>query len=108
MHVDVHRTRNARHTRLNLLGNLIVLEAVAAHDLDIDRRGQPKIQNLSHNVGRLEEKRHVRELFRQRLAELLDVFPGGAMLVFERHQDLAIPRTHCGAITKRQIHASYR
>ena len=31
-------------------------------DLDVDRRGQPEIQDLADDVGRLEEERRVREL----------------------------------------------
>src|SRR5262249_7949016 len=104
--MHVHGTGETRHTGLDLLGNLVVLRAIAAHHLDIDRGGQAKVQNLSHNIGGLEKERQLWELLRQRLAQLLNVLPGGAVLVLEGHEDLSVPRAHCGIIAKRQIEAS--
>ena len=52
-----------------LLGDLVVGLGVAADHLQIDRRGQPEVQNLAGDVGRLEEEVHVREFLAQALAE---------------------------------------
>src|SRR5262249_30746118 len=48
----------------------------------------------------------LRELLRERLAQLLDVLPGGTMPVLESHEDLPVAGAHCGIIAKRQIEAS--
>ena len=43
MNVDIHGARNLRNLLLQFLGHLIVFRLVAAYDLHINRRSQPKI-----------------------------------------------------------------
>src|SRR5271168_3281000 len=72
-----------------LLCNRKVVRA-AAHRADVDLRGQPEVQDLRHDVGRLEVKQVLGECGGQHLTQFLDVAGGRLVALLERHQDDAV------------------
>ncbi len=50
-------------------------------DLHVDRRRDAEVQDLAHDVGRLEEERDAGKLLRQFAAELFDI-AGGRLVAF--------------------------
>ena len=65
MHVDVDQAGHPADALRNLGGNLIVRRAILSDQLNVDRGGQPEIKNLTHDVGRLIEKRQVGKFLRE-------------------------------------------
>ena len=82
----------------------LVIARIAAHHLQIDRRGQAEVQDLVGDIGRLEEKRDLRKFLVQVLAQLDGVLGGGAMVVgLERDQDIAVAGSQRGDIAEGQV-----
>src|SRR5208337_2143058 len=46
----VHHAGNLFHLPQELIGNLSIALDIASVDLDVDRRGETKVQDLSHDV----------------------------------------------------------
>lgn len=57
--MGVDNARNSRNTAAQLLGDLQVFDAIVADGTHVDRRGEPKMQNLRRHIGGLEIE-HVR------------------------------------------------
>ena len=72
-------------------------------NLDIDLRGDAKIEDLRHQIGGLEIKLHIREGDRQLAPQLLDVVRGRRMALLQLQQDLAIIDADRGPVGERQI-----
>ena len=62
------------HLPLDLARQSVVSFGVAAHDLDVDRRRQPEVQNLAGHIGRFEVDRRLGEARVQTLAQPVLVF----------------------------------
>ena len=62
--MNVRRAGNLFHAGFNLLGKGVVLWVASRH-LNVDRRGQTEVQDLSDDIRRLERELHVRELLAQ-------------------------------------------
>ncbi len=67
--VHVDRARNARHPGGDLEGDLVGRLLVVSRHLHVDRRRQPEVQDLAHDVGGLEVERDAGELAGQRLPQ---------------------------------------
>ena len=82
VHVHVHRPRNARQARGDLLGQRVIGWRIGQRPdhLHVDGGGQAEIQDLAHDIGRLKEKGQVGKLAVQALAQLADVVPGGGVV----------------------------
>src|ERR1700730_15008764 len=108
--VDMHigRTGYAGNLASDLLGELIVLLELPSADLNINRRGQPEVQNLIDDVRGLKVEDDIRILFMQHLAQTLPVRLRGVVLLIQRHQELAVLHIRQAAIAKRQVEASVR
>ena len=80
--VDVHRAGNVRQARGDLAGQRVVGGRVGerADHLHVDGRGQSEIEDLAHDIGRLEEEGEVGKLAVQAQAQIADVAPGGSVL----------------------------
>ena len=63
---------------------------VVADRADVDLRRQAEVQDLRHDIGRLEIERILREGLRQHLTQFPDVIGGRPVAVLERHLDDAV------------------
>src|SRR5262249_15328265 len=78
--------------------NNVVLIRVAAHNLNIDGRREPEIQNLAHNVGWLEEELNSRKTLRELFAKSLHVLFGGPVFfLIQGHQNLRVRSPNAAA-----------
>src|SRR5437667_6384096 len=76
-------------------------------DLDVDWRRGTEVDDLLHDVGRLEEKLHTREPMRERFPQPSDVLAGWvAALLFELDEDLGIAGSDCSCIAVTQVYAA--
>src|SRR5438552_14484183 len=76
-------------------------------DLDVDWRRGTEVEDLRHDVGRLEEKLHTREPMRERFPQPSDVLAGWvAALLFELDEDLGIAGSDCTCIAVTQVYAT--
>ena len=93
--MDVGGAGNLANTICDFLSDVVVCAHIGAHDLNINRRGQSKIENLRHDVGGLEEELHPRKTSRQFAAQPAHV-PRGGVMVFriQRHQNLGVTATN--------------
>ena len=106
--VHVHRARNRGHIAPDLLRQRIVLIELPPAHLDIDRRRKPEVQNLVHNIRRLEVEHHLRKLLVQHLPQMHPVALRRMMLLRQRHQDLPILHIRQRPIAERQVEAPVR
>ena len=74
MQMHVLHAANLADVLGDLGGHFIIFLAIQTGDLDIDGRRQSEVQNLAHDVGRLEEERQVRKPPRQFPSQGRDVF----------------------------------
>jgi len=63
---------------------------IGPDDLNIDRSGQSKVQNLGHNVHRHHIERHARVLVSQHAAQPLDILLAGMMIAGQLHLDICV------------------
>ena len=109
VNMDVGSSRNARNPLRKLLGDPVVGFRVPPDDLQVDRSREPEAQNLSRDIGRLEEERHVREFFAQALPQQDFVIPGRAMFLFlERNQDFTVSAGDGGNVSLRDAGPAVR
>src|ERR1700761_8634534 len=78
--------RNAGKALTKFLCNRKIVRA-AADRPDVDLRRQPEVQDLRHDIGRLEVKYVLRKCGRQHLTQFPDVVGGRLVALLERHQD---------------------
>ena len=69
----IDHPRHLAHLIENLVGDDAVVAHVGAVDLDVDRRGHAKIQDLGDHVGGQRIERHAGELLRDHAADRRDV-----------------------------------
>ena len=81
---------------------------VAADHLDIDGRGQSKIENLADDVGGQEIEHQPRKLFRQLGAQQLEVAGGRRMPRFQRDLDVGVGSADGARHVVRHIGAGQR
>jgi len=67
---------------------------VPSDDLDVDRRGQPEIQDLTDDVGRQKVEHRAWKALGQPLAQWPNVVLGRTMVRLERHDDVGICGPH--------------
>ena len=93
LHVHVRRAGNLAQPICDSLRDVVVPAHIGAHYLNIDRRGQSKIENLRHDIGGLEEELHARKPRWKFAAQLAHVLRR-RMMVFriQRNQNLRIAR----------------
>ena len=95
-------TGDRREALLQLLGHGQIVGAVA-NRADIDLRRKTEVQDLRHDVGRLEIERVLRECRRQHLAQFPDVVRGRLVPVLERHENGAVVHTDRRAVGECEI-----
>src|SRR5262249_13285896 len=88
--MNIHRSRHMAQTVCDLLSDEIVLGVVRAAELNINGRRQAKVQNLTDNIGRLEEEFHSWKLTRQGFTKLVNVLVGWTMAARQVHQHFGI------------------
>ena len=76
---------------------LMVAVQVVAHDLNVDRRGETEIENLTHDVGGKKCKGYARELFRQSDPEIMDVLAGDVAAFIARDTIISASEVPTGA-----------
>ena len=80
---------------------------VLSGDFDVDWRRGAEVEDLRHDVRRLEEKLHTREPMRERFPQPSDVLAGWvAALLFELDEDLGITGSDCSCIAVTQVYAA--
>src|SRR5882757_9062630 len=94
-------------TLLKLLRNRKVV-VVGAHGPDVDLRRQSEVQDLRHDVSRLEIERAFGKCGWQRLTQLLDVFGGRLVAFLQLDLDDTVVDSDRGAIRECQIVGSRR
>ena len=103
MHMRIHHTRNPSDFLPDLSSHVEVPGVVTGH-LNVDRRRQPEVQDLRHNVRWLEIKQQRRKRTRQPLPQLRNIFRSRAVFAFfESDQNLAIEGADGGAIAEGKI-----
>src|SRR5271157_3319704 len=109
LHVDIGSAGNLFHPVRDLLRDEVVALHISAGDLNIDRRRQSKVQDLSDDVGGLEEKLDARKAARQFFTQSADVLPGGmVMLRIQTNQDFRVAGANHAGIAVRKIDARIR
>ena len=93
--------RNQRHLRGETRGDVVVGVEIVAVDLSVDRRRQPEVQHLVHDVGGHEVAFDVRKLCRHHFADAILVDGGRMMIGLELDQDFAVLRAYVVAREKR-------
>ena len=106
LHVHVGGAGNLAQPICDPLRDVVVPAHIGAHYLNIDRRGQAKIENLRHDIGGLEEKLHARKPRWEIAAQLAHVLRR-RMMVFriQRNQNLRIARPNHARTAVGKIHA---
>ena len=93
---------------LDLTSGLKGGHSIARHDLDIEGGGLAEVQNLVDDVGRLEEELRIRELVHKPAAQLLHIGPGGALAIFQAHEDLAVKASDRCPVRIGEVDSEYR
>ena len=73
-----------------MVANARLASTLGPDDLNVDGRRQAEIQNLADDIGGEEIERDARKFARQPLAQLADVFVGGAMLRLQVDQNVGV------------------
>src|SRR2546422_2722204 len=81
-----HLTELVQH----LVGGPPIALDVGPLDLDVDRRRQPEVDDLRHDVGGQEIERHAGEFLRQLLSEGPDVVRGRSMVGLQGDEDVRV------------------
>ncbi len=76
---------------------------VAADHLNVDGRRKAEVQDLSHDVRRLDEEGGAGKLLGQRVAQLRNILAGWPVLSCEGHQDLGIGGAYDAAVAVRKV-----
>ncbi len=79
---------------------------VVSDDLNVDRCGQAKIEDLADHVGRQESKAHTRELLRECQTKLMNVVVRGVVIDRQRHKNVRIRCAHRRRIAVGKIDAT--
>src|SRR5580698_2899777 len=79
MQMRICRTGNLRDLSTKIARQPEVRFPVRTRDLNVDGSRKSKVENLVHNVRRLEEERRPRKLLGKNLSHLLHVSPGVTM-----------------------------
>ena len=91
LHVHVDGSGDVLDLGHELFCNLIVAYQILSHNLDVDGRGHAEIQDLGHDVGRLEEKLRRREPLGQQFAKSPDVgFGRASAILFQLQENLGV------------------
>ena len=96
-------SRNCRDPSPELLRHPQVRRPVVADGPHIDLCRKAEIEDLRHDVGRLEIEGHLRERGRQDLAQLSHVVGGRGVTLLERHQDHAVVDADGRAVGKGEV-----
>ncbi len=72
------------------VGDLAIARDVGALELHVDRRRQAEVQNLGHDVRRQKVEDDAGKIARQALPQRGDVVRGGAVVFFQRDEDVCI------------------
>ncbi len=107
LNVNVHGARDVPDFIGKFLRHLEVSPKIVARDGDINGSGRSEIQNLRHNVRRLEEKLHARKLLRQSFAKFIDI-RGSRLTAFllQLHEDFRVRRSESSRIAVAEIDAA--
>ena len=106
MHVNVHGARNLGDARFDFICNLVSFW-IAPSDLDVDRRRNSKVQNLTNNIRSRKIKFHVRKIAMQFLAQGAHVLRGRFVFRIQRDQNLAIRRANRRAVAESEINSAH-
>src|SRR5260370_42044151 len=74
--VDIHGAGDVTELVGGLFPDEIISALVHAGDFHVDGRGVAEVQDLRHDVRRLQEKLHARETVREPFAQTTDICPG--------------------------------
>ncbi len=89
--MDVNGAGNMPDLIGKLDGSVVITLLIHPGNLDVDRRGCSKVQNLRNDIRRLKEELHTGEFAGKALAKIVDVIPGGLpALRFELDQDFSV------------------
>ena len=103
LEMGVDDAGNGRDAPAQLLGDAEVGGAVVADRPHVDLRGKAEVQDLGHDVGRLEIEHDLGKRRRQGLAQLADVVGRRRMAFLERHQDHAVVHADGRAVGEGEI-----
>ncbi len=102
----VNRTRNVRHLARETLRDFVIGRLVRADDFDVHRRGRSEIQNLRHDIRRLEEKLHPGKFGCQAPPQLINVGAGRlSALLLQLHQNFRVGSADRSGVAVSQVNA---
>ena len=102
VHVRIDCSGNLRDARFDLVGDVVPFR-VAASYLNVDRRRNAEIQDLTDDIWRREIKLHVRKIVVQFLSQDFYVLRGRLMVGVESDENFAVGRADRRIVTKGEI-----
>src|SRR5882757_134843 len=84
---------------------LIARQIIAGY-LNVDRSGQPEVQNLADHVGGQERKRHAGKLFGQADTQVMNVLSRFMVIDRESYENIGIRRAHCSRVVVGDVDAA--
>ena len=81
---------------------------IAADDLHVDRSREAEVEDLRHDVGRLEEEGQIRKALEQSRAQLAGVVGGRPVVGLQGDEDLAVGGRHQRCIAEGEVDAAGR
>ena len=103
LQMRVGDSRNGGDAIAQFLRNAQIVGLVIADGADVDLRRQPEVQNLGHDIGRLEIERAFRKCGGQYLTQFLDIVGGRLVALLQRDLDHAVIDPDRRAIGECQI-----
>ena len=88
--------------------DLVICRQVTANNLNIERRGQSKVDRLGHDVGRHEIKFRAGKFLVQIKAQLPNIISRRLMIWVERDQNIRVRRSSCAGVVVAQINPGVR
>src|SRR5579871_215573 len=104
--MDINGSGNLAYFFNHRRGHGKIVGDVATDHLNVDGRRKTEVQNLTHDVGRLEVEGRAGELFWQRVAQLRNIFIGWLVPGCERHQNLGIGVPYNATVAVREVDAA--
>src|SRR4029077_2030655 len=90
LNTQIHQTRDVPKLAQHPICDSTILRKIRPFDLDVDRRGQTKIENLCDDVGRLKVERGSGKLARELVSKLSYVVRRWTMIRLQGHNDIGV------------------
>jgi hypothetical protein len=107
VNVGIHRAGDFADFCRHLLRDGEIALHVVTYELDVNRGGETEIQDLAHDVGRLEKEFDAGEFARQFRAQLRDEVGGRVVVLgIEGHKNFSVRRPDRGVVAVGRVDAA--